>query len=218
MANPEALISMNRAFRCPHCNAFAYQEFEGIWTNFFSTRIAPGARALEFQDGRVMFSMCAHCKRPAIWVSDKMVFPSTPEYPVAHEDMPDNIKVIYDEAGSIVALSPRAACALLRLALQMLLKQLGESGDINRAIDNLEKKGLDPGTKEAMHILRVTGNHAIHPGKISFDGDTDTGELFKLLNAIVMELITLPRTRAELFDSLPESDRKFIEKKESRTN
>jgi len=129
--------------------------------------------------------------------------------------MPDYVKDVYDEAGAIAALSPRSACTLLRLALQMLLKQLGNSGDINRAIDHLERKGLNPDTKKAMHIVRVIGNHASHAGEISFDSGTDTDELFKLMNTIVLELITLPRERAELFNSLPEKDRKFIERKES---
>lgn len=206
--------SESQAFHCPHCNAYAHHKFENVTTRL---TVHPGRavrKILTFENDEVLLSICTYCERHAIWVSDNMVFPRTAEYPIANQDMPDSVKEVYDEAGAIMALSPRAACALLRLALQMLLEQLGESGNINRAIDSLVSKGLDPGTKQAMHILRVIGNHAIHPGKISFDGDTDTGELFRLLNAIVLERITLPKTRAELFDNLPEKDRKYIEERE----
>ena len=218
MPNTTELLSGNQAFDCPHCNAYARQEFEVVLTVLAVNRNRPARIPLRFENEEVLLSICTHCERPAIWVLGTMVFPSKAEYPVAHEDMPDDVKEVYDEAGAIAALSPRSACALLRLALQMLLKRLGNSGDINRAIDNLEENGLNADTKRAMHILRVIGNHAVHAGEINFDSDTDTDELFNLLNAIVLELITLPRKRQELFDSLPERDKKFIEKKEGKTN
>ena len=203
---------------CPHCNVIAYHNFEKVLTYFSGSHIGTRQSALKFENQDVFLSTCIHCKKPAIWVLGKLVFPSTAVHPVANEDMPDNVKEVFNEAGAIVSHSPRAACALLRLALEMLLKHLGGSGNINRAIENLDKKGLDPGTREAMHVLRVIGNQAIHAGTIRVDEDSDTEVLFELLNDIVLELITLPRKRAELFNSLPESDRKYIEKKESETN
>ena len=190
--------------------------WERIESEYLDNLYEPGHTHLRVDGVDLLYSICAHCEKPALWLSNKMVFPNTGAYPLANSDMPDTVREVYDEAGAIAHLSPRAACALLRLALQMLLVQLGESGDINRAIETLTKNGLAPEIKEAMHILRVIGNHAIHPGEISFDSDTDTDGLFNLLNAIVHDRITIPRERAEMYNALPKSDREYIAKRDSK--
>ena len=114
-------------------------------------------------------------------------------------------------------LSPRAACALLRLAIEMLLKHLGETGSINDGIKNLVKKGIDPGVQEALDIVRVIGNNAVHPGQIVFDDITDVQTLFQLINIIADVLITIPKKRRALYDNLPEEAKKAIEKRDSNT-
>ena len=49
-----------------------------------------------------------------------MIFPSGSTIPMAHTDMPESVKEIYDEAREIAGQSPRAAAALLRLALEKI--------------------------------------------------------------------------------------------------
>ena len=204
------------SFYCPHCKVFAHQMWEDIESEYLEGIKLPEFTRLTVNEELVFFSICARCQEPAFWVSGKMIFPGTGAFPLANTDMPDAVKEVYDEAGSIAALSPRAACALLRLALQLLILQLGESGDINGAIDNLSMNGLDPEIRKAMHILRVTGNHAVHPGEISFDSDTNTDGLFKLLNAIVYDQLTMPKERAEMYENLPKGDRDYIARKDGQ--
>ncbi len=92
-------------------------------------------------------------------MDDKMVIPDMEGIPYPNDDLVDEIKDDYMEARSILSRSPRGAAALLRLALQKLCKQLGESGkDINSDIANLVKKGLRPSIQKALDIVRVTGN------------------------------------------------------------
>jgi hypothetical protein len=72
-----------------------------------------------------------------------MIVPSEAPVPPAHVDMPAVCKSDYDEARTIVAASPRAAAALLRLAVQKLMPLLGEAGrNINDDIGALVAKGL----------------------------------------------------------------------------
>ena len=64
------------------------------------------------------------------------------------------------EAASVLQKSPRAAAALLRLALQKLCKQLGGKGkSIQQDIDLLMwKTGCHSGVLEAMDAVRIIGN------------------------------------------------------------
>src|SRR5262249_15144002 len=63
-------------------------------------------------------SLCFNCKDFSVWVHDKLVYPESRHGPPPNPDMPDNVKVDYEEASKILTLSPRGAAALLRLAIQ----------------------------------------------------------------------------------------------------
>ena len=104
-------------------------------------------------------------------------------------------------------MSKKSAAALLRLALQVLVDDLEPgSGTINDKIGALVQKGLDPGVQQAMDVLRVVGNNAVHPGQIDLDADDALLlALFGLLNLIVDQVITRPKMLAGLFGSLPQT-------------
>ena len=122
----------------------------------------------------------------------------------------------YDEASTILDLSPRGAVALLRLGIQKLCKHLGEKGkNIDDDIKALVKKGLDVRVQRALDVVRVIGNNAVHPGQIDLRDDRATAErLFGLVNLISEKTITEPKNVEQMYDSLPESARKAIEKRD----
>ncbi len=129
------------AFNCPYCGAYAEQTWCPLsWDRHHVAQI-------KTRDMRV--SLCSHCQEASLWLSGlspacppQMIYPATRTSPPANDDLDDNIKKIYNEAADIANQSPRAACALLRLAIQMLLKQLGEKGDsINNDIKSLVHRG-----------------------------------------------------------------------------
>lgn len=151
-------------------------------------------------------------------LGEKIIFPPIHTSPPANSDLPDNVQEIYKEAASISNRSPRAACALLRLAIEMLLKHLGETGTINEGIKNLVKKGLDERIQQALDIVRVTGNNAVHPGEIDFNDSTDVQTLFGLINLIADVLITQPKQVAEMYNQLPETSRESIKKRDGKTD
>jgi hypothetical protein len=157
-------------------------------------------------------SLCHICRRPAIWINAAVIYPATRQGAEPNEDMPDDVRADYDEARSIVALSPRGAAALLRLAIQKLCDQLGEKGSLDDAIGSLVQKGLDPRIQKALDIVRVIGNEAVHPGKIDLRDQPDTAlELFRLVNLIVENRISQPKHVDEMYGRLPESKRLAIE-------
>jgi uncharacterized protein DUF4145 len=151
-------------------------------------------------------SRCYSCKGFAAWIKDKLFYPFPKATSVSsHEEMPGDVREIFEEAASIVDLSARGAAALLRLAIQILMPHLGEHGkDLNKYIGSLVKKGLEVEIQQALDVVRVIGNNAVHPGVIDLKDDKATAlKLFELVNIIVERRIATPKRIAALFGDLP---------------
>ena len=159
---------------------------------------------------------CQCCGKKIIWIDDNYVYPDI----VAEEantDMPDTVKQLYEEAGLIYSKSPRAACALLRLAIDRLCNELGETDrDISKNIGALVEKGLPRTIQQALDIVRVVGNKAVHPGQIAFDVDDQNTALMlmKLVNMITERMISEPKEINTMFEQLPESIKTSIENRD----
>lgn len=204
------------AFHCPYCQVYAEQHWGGL------TVLEPEGNVYRFsplQIGQeeIWASFCSHCLDLALWLSEKIIYPVVHTSPPANDDLPTDVKKVYEEAATIANQSPRAACALLRLAVEMLLKHLGETGPINQSIGNLVKKGLDVRIQQSLDIVRVTGNEAVHPGVIDFSDETDVGMLFELINVIAESLISQPKRIQNLYNNLPEKARTTVEKRDGKT-
>lgn len=160
----------------------------------------------------VFVSTCYNCNKDSIWIYDKLVFPKSGKAPPANPDLSDDIRRDYDEASSILDLSPRGAAALIRLTMQKLCKELGKPGkNLNDDIRALVAEGLDERIQKALDIVRVIGNNAVHPGKIDLRDDRKTAEsLFDLLNLIAEKMISQPKHVDEFYERLPEDARKAI--------
>jgi hypothetical protein len=145
-----------------------------------------------------------------------MVYPDSSPAPLPNPDLPEEIKTDYQEARTIIAKSPRGACALLRLCVQKLCGFLGETGkDINADIAGLVKKGLNPKIQKSLDIVRVVGNEAVHPGQIDLrDQPATATQLFSLLNVIADAMITQPKVIESLYSGLPETKLQQIEQRD----
>jgi hypothetical protein len=165
----------------------------------------------------VSFSECFNCNRIAVWINDRLTWPTQGEGPLPNPDMPDDVRRDFEEAGLILNLSPRGAAALLRLSIQRLCAHLGEAGEnINDDISSLVKKGLDLRVQQALDVVRVVGNNAVHPGQMDLQDDRATAEkLFGLANLIVEIMISQPQHIASMFANLPEGARIAIEKRDA---
>ncbi|MCH8127435.1 DUF4145 domain-containing protein [candidate division KSB1 bacterium] len=165
-------------FNCPHCHAYADQHF-GM------TIMTVGERNYGLIQ-KYWASRCMRCSEFALWINEKLVYPTTQTAPAPNPDLPDDIKTDYDEAREILDKSPRGAAALLRLGIQKLCKELGEPGkNINADIGTLVEKGLSPKIQQALDILRVVGNHAVHPCQIDLDDKDDVAQkLFLILKIL----------------------------------
>jgi hypothetical protein len=152
----------------------------------------------------------------AIWVHDRLIYPEIAPSIMPNADLGDEVKADFIEARSILGTSPRGAAALLRLAVQKLCIQLGESGkNIDSDIASLVKKGLSPKIQRALDIVRVVGNESVHPGELDVRDDVETAtKLLTLVNLVAEQMISHPREIDSLYEKLPASKREAIERRD----
>lgn len=203
------------AFNCPFCNAYAHMEWMRKTTVNYRFML--------------WTATCAKCDIASIWRSQlhehaneilrtQMIYPDITVSVIPESDMPYDVKADFEEAKSVFQKSPKASAALLRLALQKLLKHLGEPGEnINTDIGSLVEKGiLNVGVQRAADTVRITGNNAVHPGVMN-DEDIDyiAAKMFDLINFIVKKTITEPREIEDIYNSTPEGARNAITRRDA---
>lgn len=200
----------NDTFNCPYCGAYAKHNW------FVACRFSQTHQGLTRE---VELAECTCCNEYSLWYKNQMVYPYSKNALLPNSDLPPDIKSDFEEARSILSLSPRGAAALLRLAIQKLCMFLGEKGkDLNEDIGKLVKKGLPPKVQQALDIVRVIGNNAVHPGQIDLNDDAETAEkLFGLVNLIADVMITQPKTIDKLYDKIPQGQKDAIEKRDKIT-
>ena len=203
-----------KSFTCPHCGAISLMHFHCI--SYIDKNVIGFQEEKYGGNSWVQVATCHNCAKHIVWVDDMYAYPDI----VAEEpnpDMPEEVKLLYNEAGLIYNKSPRAACALLRLAIDRLCNELGETDrDINKNIGALVKKGLPESVQKALDVVRVVGNKAVHPGQIAFDVDDKATAtmLMRLLNIIVERIITEPNEIDSLYQGLPDSVRESIDRRD----
>jgi Domain of unknown function (DUF4145) len=201
------------AFTCPHCQAFAHV----VWTQTGYLN--------RHENTPAWWAQCAHCKKFSLWLADnsnhgcmvgRMLVPAESNAPAAHSDMPEDVARDYEEARVVSQISPRAACALLRVAIERLCRSLNAKGNtINDQIADLVQQGLPVLVQQSLDAVRVIGNNAVHPGTMDPEDVAEvTTSLFALVNIIIEDRITRPKMVAAVFESLPESTRKAIEQRD----
>lgn len=128
-------VVFGKSFTCPHCGAIAMQNW---WNRGWDSGQYP-----QPANNPIRVGSCQHCGKSTFWVIDTMYYPDTGNAPFPNPEMPESVKKLYNEAASVQMKSPRGAAALLRLGIQVLCKELGETGkNINDDIASLVKKGL----------------------------------------------------------------------------
>lgn len=204
------------SFICPSCGAFAGMQ----WHDLLINSDAYASLAL---------SVCTACSKPSVWTDDlekgrynpmgglfgntrALIFPRLCVAPLAEPDMPDDVKIDFEEARQVYSHSPRAAAALLRLCVQKLCQELlGKKGDIHKQIGELVEKGLPSRVLKAFDTIRIFGNESVHPGTVNLNDTPDVAlALFRLLNLAVRHCITEEKELEEIRALTPEAKRRDL--------
>lgn len=203
-------------FNCPSCKAFSTQ----IWVSPRMNFPTIDSLLKQGEDKNFQVCKCCHCDKNSIWYSGKMIYPECSAAPFPDSDLPAELYVDYEEARTIVDRSPRGAAALLRLVIQKLCVSLGKPGrNLNSDIASLVKDGLPVPVQQALDVVRVIGNNAVHPGQINLKDNRETAnKLFTLVNLIVQRMITQPKEIKALFDGLPDGATEGINARDRDTS
>lgn len=214
------------SFTCPHCQTLSLMNFrilrfeQDVMTDDDGVAFIINKHGCdeEIYSSELKIARCHSCGKKIIWIDNEYIYPNI----VAEEvnpDLPESVKQLYNEAGLIYNQSPRAACALLRLAIDRLCNELGETDrDINKNIGALVENGLPKKVQQALDVVRVVGNKAVHPGEITFDVDDikTAKSLMRLINMIGQSMITDPKDIEDMYNLLPESAKESIERRDNK--
>ncbi|MCY1708405.1 DUF4145 domain-containing protein [Pannonibacter sp. SL95] len=171
-------------------------------------------------DGRsvkhLSFSNCEHCGSVAVWYKNSIIFPKYSEIQ-PHPDMPNDVKVTFLEAVSVLKTSPRASSALARLGLEQLCIALGfKQSRLDEKIKALVKSGISTDTQQMLDYIRLAGNDAVHPERINSEDTIENSEiLLHFINRICQRLITEPRAADDLYQKISDRSKAAIEKRDS---
>jgi hypothetical protein len=168
----------------------------------------------------LFISRCFSCEADAVWIHNRVVHPRVLSAAFApNQDLDPDIQRDFNEAAAILDISPRGAAALLRLCIQKLCVQLGQPGKhLDTDIAALVKGGLDVHIQQALDIVRVVGNNAVHPGALDLRDDRATAShLFGLINVIADNRITQPaRVKALYAQVVPPATQAAIKKRDGQ--
>ena len=195
-------------FHCPNCAAYSKQRWAFPPMNFEGVIIAANQN--------MGLTRCDNCEKYSVWVDEKLVFPINLPGISPNPDLSDDIKADFNEARKILNDSPRGAAALLRLAVQKICIELNEKGkNINDDIASLVNKGLPKKIQQALDVVRVVGNNAVHPGSLDMKDDIETAnKLFSLVNLIAEVMISQPKHVEAMYESLvPDGAKEAIQKR-----
>lgn len=192
-------------FTCPLCHTLAQQS----WAHFSRMNFLVGDMGMyktpyEINGGAVAVSACGSCGEKSLWVGEKMLYPDMGCAPPPNADLPEEVKKIYGEAASILQKSPRAAAALLRLAIDVLCDEQNCKGkNLYEKIQRLGEKNVElHEVIEAMDAVRLVGNAGAHPGAIQINENPKiVAGMFELINYVAEKLITAPKRRADMIGS-----------------
>ena len=153
-------------------------------------------------------------------ITDVMVYPRTNAAPPPPGDLPESAKELYVEAGNVMADSPRAAAALLRMCTEDIIKELTRTRDARKTLSKKARlyqhveflrnnDELWPGgaIDTGLDALIFIGNDAVHSTEIRGDDDRSTVEgLFRLIHMITHMLITRRREAHEFEQLISKTD------------
>lgn len=208
-------------FICPHCGVAAKQEW------FDRLAGLPEGEGAPVVFAGFHTAQCHSCGLPSLWRLNRtkgtdgcweLAYPQRQEAPPPAAAMPSPVQQVYLEARAIAHASPRAAAALLRMAVELLLDHLGAEGKVlNDKVAWLVRQGVARNLQQALDAVRISGNKAAHALQIVVDEPREVSDLlFRLVNYIVETLVSGREEIERFYNRLPDASRRAIAARDSQ--
>ena len=210
---------------CPSCGVIS----DHMWfTGLLSTIYDAGTRqhvphSMQGMQGELLVSRCVSqtCRALALWLREKnsqsgktsseLVYPKIGIRKPPVEGLNTEEVKLYEEAAAVATVSPRAACALLRVLLEAFLKrhltEAGHSPNRNRLVGMIDLAvqhlDLSQTLKNGLTAIRKRGNTAVHdPYGLTDDARADDLPwLFQAVDDLVDDLHVKPKKWAGISNS-----------------
>lgn len=209
-----------KGFTCFKCGAYSNHDWDKTMINYTTGTMHSYKNGDDVR--YISACRCQQCGFISFWLEEQLIWPLKSNIELPIDEMPNNIKELYEEARNIFNLSPKGSCAILRLALQKLCNQIAgkdEKTKIDETIKDLVKNGLPSSLQKSMDAIRIIGNEAVHPGQINIDDNKDIAiALFKLMNIIVEKMIIEPKEIDDIYNFLPDNKIEGINKRDGKSN
>jgi hypothetical protein len=150
-------------------------------------------RNRDVQNASISYSF--NCNEMCLWVCDQLVWPRPPGDPEPTLHASPDARRDYEEASQTLEASPRGAAALLRLAIEKLCKELGDSSErLKDDIAFLVQEDVNARVQKVLDAMRIIESNAMPPGQIGGEDNRATAEtLSGLVNLICEKMIMEPR-------------------------
>ncbi len=205
---------MSDSFTCPYCQKIFALHFE-TYSHFLINKEGHLPMKADASTVRIEYFICPSCGKISLFATDmgentnfpkRQILPlsSSKQYP---EYVPFQIRQDYQEAYSILELSPKASATLSRRCIQGMIHDKWHIvlKNLNQEISALKDK-IDPTLWSAIDALRQLGNIGAHMEKdINVIVDIDSGEAHKLLalvEILIKDWYIVPHEREELLSSI----------------
>lgn len=233
-------MSEPKSILCPHCGVTSllidstYQErtasFESEDPIYYTRNRGINIReSNEYRDTiEIGFFRCPGCKKHTIEifgigteVKDQHIrFQPKNSAKVYPEYIPKTIRTDYEEACSILDLSPKASATISRRCLQGMIRDfwnISGKRSLKDEIDAIEDR-VDPDVKLVLDSLRQLGNIGAHPEKdINLIVDIEPGEaktLITFIEYLMDEWYVKKQKTKEMMDTIKQinSDKQILRK------
>lgn len=219
------------SFVCPHCGVLAQHK----WSETYVAGMGPGISGMEepglpAQAWHASVCTVSTCARYCLWRRQELVYPAhgAADLPHPAAAMPDDVRVLYEEAALVFAVSRRAGAALARATLEALLRHVDpEAGKANLDQRMARMEGrLSTSLWDTLDLVRHVGNKALHVSGVPDEAvvlvldedDVEVGPaLFEIINDVVDETIVKEQKRARLANLIPAGVRDGVERVRAQT-